>query len=52
MDTAWKESAWAIIPFEDIQPKWKVLSVDGQSPIRKDFDADVYPLKIYFSLIV
>jgi len=50
IDTAWKESAWAIIPFEDIQPKWKVLSVDGQSPIHKDFDADVYPLKIYFSL--
>ena len=50
IDTAWKESAWAIIPFEEIQPKWKVLSVDGQSPIRKNFDADVYPLKIYFSL--
>ena len=50
LDAAWKESAWAIIPFEDIQPKWKVLSVDGQSPIHKDFDVDVYPLKIYFSL--
>ncbi len=50
LDTAWSESAWAIIPFEDIQPKWKALSVDGQSPIRKNFDADVYPLKIYFSL--
>jgi poly-gamma-glutamate synthesis protein (capsule biosynthesis protein) len=50
VDTAWKESAWAIIPFEDIQPKWKVLSVDGQSPIHKNFDANVYPLKVYFSL--
>jgi poly-gamma-glutamate synthesis protein (capsule biosynthesis protein) len=50
MDTAWTESAWAIIPFEDIQPKWKVLSVDGQSPIHKNFDADVYPLKVFFSL--
>ena len=50
LDTAWTESAWAIIPFEDIQPKWKVLSVDGQSPIHKGFDADVYPLKIYFGL--
>jgi len=49
IDTAWSESAWAIIPFEDIQPKWKVLSVDGQSPIHKDFNADNYPLKIYFS---
>ena len=37
-------------PFEEIQPKWKVISVDGQSPIHKDFDANVYPLKAYFSL--
>jgi poly-gamma-glutamate synthesis protein (capsule biosynthesis protein) len=50
LDSAWTESAWAIIPFEDIQPKWKVLSVDGQSPIHKKFDANVYPLKVYFSL--
>ena len=48
-DEAWKKSAWAIIPFEEIQPKWKVLAVDGQSPIRKNFDAGVYPLKAYFS---
>ncbi|MBC7875823.1 MAG: CapA family protein [Anaerolineales bacterium] len=50
IDTAWSESAWAIIPFEDIQPKWKVLSVDGQSPIHKNFDANLYPLKINFDL--
>lgn len=41
---------WAIIPFEEIQPKWKVLTVDGQSPIRKGFDASVYPLKVTFGL--
>lgn len=34
-DEAWTKSAWAIIPFEEIQPKWKVVGVDGQSPIRK-----------------
>ena len=50
MDTAWRETVWAIIPFEDIQPKWKVLSVDGQSPLRKDFDVAKYPLKINFGL--
>lgn len=48
LDTAWNMSAWAIIPFEDIQPKWKILAVDGQSPIRKNFDARAYPLKINF----
>lgn len=41
---------WAIIPFEEIQPKWKVLNVDGQSPIHKDFDADLYPLKVSFGI--
>ena len=50
IDTAWTESAWAIIPFEDIQPRWKVLSVNGQSPLHKNFDANVYPLKINFGL--
>ena len=50
MEAAWTESAWAIIPFEEIQPKWKVLSVDGQSPIHKDFDAQAYSLKVNFEL--
>ncbi|MCC6500215.1 MAG: CapA family protein [Anaerolineales bacterium] len=48
--TAWAESAWAIVPFEDLQPKWKVLAIDGQSPIRKNFDASTYPLIINFTL--
>lgn len=49
--TAWTSPfSWAIIPFEEIQPKWKVLTVDGQSPIRKDFDASLYPLKVTFGL--
>lgn len=49
LDEAWSDmSSWAVIPFEEIQPKWKVLSVDGQSPIRKEFDAETYPLKVTF----
>jgi len=51
LDAAWKDlSSWAIIPFEEIQPKWKVLSVNGESPLHKDFNADAYPLKINFGL--
>ena len=50
LDTTWAESAWAIIPFESLDPKWKVLTVDGQSPIRKNFDFVDYPLVINFSL--
>ena len=50
LDTAWTESAWAVIPFEELQPKWKVLTIDGQSPIRKNFDVAYYPLVVDFTL--
>lgn len=51
IDTAWaNRPAWAIVPFEQIGPRWKVLAVDGQSPLRKDFDINTYPLSISFSL--
>lgn len=42
--------SWAIIPFEDLEPRWKVLEVDGQSPLHKDFDPDKYALTVSFSL--
>ncbi|MFZ5910815.1 MAG: CapA family protein [Chloroflexota bacterium] len=45
------QPAWGIVPFEALEPKLKVLAVDGQSPIRNDFDETVYPLKINFSLV-
>lgn len=50
LDLTWSESAWAIVPFESLDPKWKVLSVDGQSPIRKGFDPAIYPLAVDFTL--
>jgi len=50
LDAAWSESAWAIIPFESLEPKWKFLTVDGQSPIRKGFDLTKYPLVVGFTL--
>ena len=51
LDTAWSESAWAIVPFESLDPKWKVLTIDRQSPIRKGFDITTYPLVVDFSLL-
>jgi hypothetical protein len=50
LDAAWTESAWAIIPFEELSPHWKVLTIDGQSPIRKNLDIASYPLVIDFTL--
>lgn len=48
---AWKnQPSWAIIPFEQLEPRWKVLEVDGQSPLRKDFDAGVYLLNVPIAL--
>jgi poly-gamma-glutamate synthesis protein (capsule biosynthesis protein) len=49
---AWNTmTAWAIIPFEQIKPTWKVLMIDGQSPIQKSFDPAAYPLTVSYQLI-
>jgi poly-gamma-glutamate synthesis protein (capsule biosynthesis protein) len=51
-DTAWNSMpAWAIIPFEQLEPKWKVLVVDGQSPIEKSYDSLIYPLDVAYRLM-
>jgi poly-gamma-glutamate synthesis protein (capsule biosynthesis protein) len=51
LDTAWgSRPTWAIVPFERIEPRWKVLELDGQSPLRKDFDLRTYALTVPFSL--
>ena len=51
LDTAWRERTdWAILPFENLEPRWKVIALDGQSPVRKEFDPRTYPLQIPFSL--
>jgi len=44
---AWKGMpSWAIVPFEELNPKWKVLEIDGKSPLAKDFVEAEYPLVI------
>jgi len=53
VDILWEnQPSWGIVPFENLETKLKVLSVDGQSPIQKDFDAISYPLKVEFALRV
>lgn len=52
LDTAWEEkTTWAIIPFEELQPRWKVIALDGQSPIEKKFNPQKYGLSVPFSFI-
>jgi hypothetical protein len=51
VEHAWEHRpAWGIIPFDALEPRWKVLQVDGISPIRKEFDPDNYPLSVSFSI--
>ncbi len=50
-DALWAERpAWGIVPFESLDPKLKVLEIDGQSPLRREFDPAAYPLKLNFAL--
>jgi poly-gamma-glutamate synthesis protein (capsule biosynthesis protein) len=50
-DYAWSNKpSWAIVPFESVEPRWKVLTIDGQSPIHKDFNPKQYSLNIPFLL--
>lgn len=51
VDYAWAhQPSWAIVPFEKLEPRWKVLLVDGQSPVRKDFNLQAYTLSVPVSL--
>lgn len=54
-DTALLEKTWAdrpafaIVPFEALEPRWKVIRVEGQSPVDKHFDPRAYPLTAWFT---
>lgn len=55
-DGDWAEVLWgdrallALVEFGELQPRLKVLRVDGQSPLQNDFDAAAYPLRAPFTL--
>lgn len=51
LKTAWETPGYfSVIPFEDLEPRWKVLRLEGQSPIAKSFDPQRYPLLLPFGL--
>jgi len=50
-NVVWEERpAWALVPFEALGPAYKVIAVDGQSPLRKEFDLSTYPLSVPVAL--
>jgi hypothetical protein len=52
LDAAWENrQALAIIPFENLEPRWKVITLDGQSPLEPGFTPSSYPLVIPVSLV-
>jgi poly-gamma-glutamate synthesis protein (capsule biosynthesis protein) len=49
LDEAWNiRSTWAIVPFEDLVPRWKVLRVNGLSPLDRGLNLNDYPLALWF----
>lgn len=51
VDAAWENRpAMAIIPFERLEPRWKVIDVEGLSPIDKPFAIEDYALTLHIAL--
>jgi len=49
-NTAWRDQpSLAILPFEDLSPDWKVIKLDGISPIKKEFTPEDYLLAVPIS---
>ena len=42
----------AIVPFENITPRMKILKINGISPLDRPFDAEQYPLNVLSKLII
>ncbi len=52
IDYAWsRRPSLAIVPFELLSPEWKVLKIDGISPLDDDFAVDDYFLSVPVSAI-
>jgi len=46
------KAAWAIVPFEELSPRLKVINLDGSSPIQKAFQPEAYALTVPISLAI
>jgi poly-gamma-glutamate synthesis protein (capsule biosynthesis protein) len=51
IDSLWEQNAWAVLPFEGLHPKLKVIQLDGLSPLHKDFSPETYPLALTYQLV-
>jgi hypothetical protein len=47
VERAWNvRPAWAIVPFDQLEPRWKALRLDGNSVFDKGLDITAYPLVV------
>ncbi len=47
VDQVWTaRPALAVLPFDSLEPRWKVLSVDGMTPLDPAMDPGAYPLTL------
>lgn len=47
---AWtSEKTWAVVSFDELEPRWKVIALDGQAPVHKAFEPSRYALSIPLS---
>ncbi len=50
-DRLWAQRpAWALVPFHQLEPRLKVIEVDGLSPMERGLDLERYPLAIGFGI--
>jgi hypothetical protein len=46
IDMVWqKRPSWTIIPFDELRPEYKVMRLDGQTPLTSGFNAGGYGLQ-------
>jgi hypothetical protein len=52
VDLLWESrpSSWAIVPFDSLEPRLKVLSLDGVSVLERGLAGKPYPLRIQFEV--
>ncbi len=44
------QPAWGIVPFDELNPRLKVLSIDEQTPAHHGLDLNTYPLTVKIGL--
>ena len=50
-DLAWSaRPSISVVPFDSLDPRWKVLAIDGASPLDRTLDVAAYPLTVTVSL--